>query len=127
MSGFPVKFLITVVACCGLAAGTAAQTPPPSRVTVAPGGTNWTPSATGSDLPIITFDLAAGLSPLILAQYLVEPGLVVSNPSIVADGVNPSADRALGAFGQAAGAIGISTGVVLTTGDVQTIVGPNSF
>ncbi|MEZ6196846.1 MAG: choice-of-anchor L domain-containing protein [Planctomycetota bacterium] len=73
-----------------------------------------------------TQDLSV-LTPTQLAQALVGPGIMVSNVSIVSDGTNNADPNAMGAFddGFTLG-IGIDQGIVLSSGDIATAVGPNT-
>jgi pimeloyl-ACP methyl ester carboxylesterase len=75
-------------------------------------------AATGSGL--ITNDLSAGsLTPTLLAQTLVGPGVSVSNAQFT------GAPVTAGTFSGGNGIIGFDSGVVLSTGKVSSVVGPN--
>jgi hypothetical protein len=77
-----------------------------------------TPRAS-STAGITTQDLNSGLTPLDLAQALVGPGIVVSN---VTGTLDPSA---AGLFGSGLAPIGISNGILLSSGNIASVVGPN--
>lgn len=70
--------------------------------------------------PFATTDLGSGLTGADLAQSLAGPGVTVSNVTVT------GANRALGEFTGGAGIIGFSHGVVLSSGDIVNIVGPNN-
>jgi hypothetical protein len=73
-----------------------------------------------------TTDLST-VSPAALAGSLVGAGVTVSNVSIISDGTNPADNVAIGAFSNGSDlGIGIDSGIVLSSGDIATAVGPNS-
>lgn len=82
----------------------------------------------GSDKPIPTGptaltiqDLTGALTPLSLAEALAAEGVTVSNVTY------SGAEEAAGTFGGGGTIIGIETGIVLGSGSVVDVVGPNVF
>jgi hypothetical protein len=73
-----------------------------------------------SPMSLVTQDLNAGLTPADLAQALVGPGVTVSN--VVYTGHN----RAGGLFSGGTGIIGFEGGVILSSGCIANVVGPNT-
>ena len=70
--------------------------------------------------PFVTHDLGSGLTGANLASSLAGPGVTVTNVSVT------GADRALGEFTGGTGIIGFNQGVVLSSGDIANIIGPNN-
>lgn len=68
---------------------------------------------------LVTQSLNQGLAPMDLVQTLVVPGVTISNVTFTGAAV------AGGVFSGGAGIIGFDAGVVLSSGDVAGIVGPN--
>ncbi len=70
--------------------------------------------------PFTTDDLTGGTpTPTALANILAGPGVSVSNVTY------SGADNAAGTFAGGAGIIGFNDGIVLSSGDIANIVGPN--
>jgi hypothetical protein len=76
--------------------------------------------AAAASFGLATTELGPGLTPTDLANTLLGSGVAISNVSYT--GVN----RAAGTFGDGAGSIGPASGVVLSTGNIADVVGPNS-
>ncbi len=68
---------------------------------------------------LVTTDLNGGLTPEDLAEALAGTGVAVSNVTYV------GANVAAGSFSGGTGIIGFEDGVVLSSGDVANVVGPN--
>jgi hypothetical protein len=69
---------------------------------------------------LVTEDLDTALTPTDLANSLAGPGVVVSNVSFT------GANSAGGAFSGGTGIIGVESGVILSSGNIATVVGPNT-
>ncbi len=92
----------------------------PPRPTLGPGESNWVPPAAAPEGGLVTADLASGLTPLDLAAALVGPGVTVSNVTFT--GANVGA----GTFTGGSGIVGFESGIVLGTGNIASVVGPNA-
>jgi hypothetical protein len=68
---------------------------------------------------LITQDLSTALTPTKLAQALVGPGITVTNV------LYTGALTATGIFSGGTGIIGFSDGIILSSGNMNDIVGPN--
>ncbi|MEE9391336.1 MAG: choice-of-anchor L domain-containing protein [Planctomycetota bacterium] len=97
-----------------------------SRPNLPVGGTNKPVGQTAGG-PIVTTDLSGALTATALAESLAGLGVVVSNVSTISDGTNNADLIALGTFSGAGSIIGIESGVILSSGDIATIVGPNTL
>ncbi len=88
-----------------------------SRVDLPPGGTNWTPqtSVVGG---LGTQALAAGLTPTNLVRYLIGPDVVIANVQYRGTPLSG------GIFQGGLGVVGFQTGIVLSTGRIQSVEGP---
>jgi len=74
---------------------------------------------TSDGLGLVTADLDSGLTPTDLANMLMGGGVTISN-------VNYSgANIAAGTFSGGTGIIGFESGIILSTGNVSSVVGPN--
>jgi len=69
---------------------------------------------------MVTDDLSTGLTPTDLVNILLGGGVTVSN--ITFQGVNHSA----GTFSGGTGIIGFESGIILSTGNIADVVGPNT-
>ncbi|HEX6596158.1 MAG TPA: choice-of-anchor L domain-containing protein [Acidimicrobiales bacterium] len=69
---------------------------------------------------LATQDIASGLTAASLASALTGPGVTVSNA------VYTGASTAAGTFTGGAGIIGFDSGIILSSGQVATVVGPNT-
>jgi hypothetical protein len=101
---------------------TAAQTPPP-RPELGPGqASNWSaPPGAPEVAGLVTENLSATLSPADLAATIIGNGVLIQN--VVFSGM----DVAAGRFQGGTGIIGFESGIVLSSGNVNSIVGPNTF
>lgn len=79
-----------------------------------------TKSISSASTGIITQDLNSGLTPTALVNSLLGGGVTVSN--VVFTGNN----RAAGLFTGGMGIIGFESGVILSSGDIRNVVGPNT-
>jgi len=107
-------FAVTAAITCALALPTTAQRGPrPKRVVT---GANPPAAVTGG---LVTHDLATGAeTPESLVQALVGPGAIVTNVHYT------GAPIAAGTFSGGTDAIGLDSGVILSSGDVALVVGP---
>ena len=76
---------------------------------------------TGDGPGLVTADLNSGLTPTDLVNILMGEGIVVSNISY--SGTNISA----GTFSGGTGIIGFESGIILSTGNISSVVGPNTY
>ncbi len=91
------------------------------RPRLAPGQTtNWTPHpTTDAPLALTTQDLTTGLTAAGLVQGMLGSGVVVTNVTY------NGAALAAGRFQGGTGIIGFDSGIVLSSGDMNSVVGPN--
>ena len=68
---------------------------------------------------IITHDLTTGITPSDLVNTLVGSGVTISNVTYI------GADTAAGLFSGGTGIIGFEDGIILSSGDMNDVVGPN--
>lgn len=73
----------------------------------------------GASGGLTTQDLTTALTPEVLANDLLGGGVAISDVSYTGD------DTAAGRFSGGTGIIGFGSGVILSTGDVADVVGPN--
>ncbi len=117
--------VFSVALACGvaLAAVTLAQGFP-ERPSIEPGGTNWEPPdplVIESNGGLTTADLNSGLSPTDVVNALLGTGVTISNVTF------SGANHAAGTFAGGTGIIGFESGVVLSSGNIATVVGPNRY
>ncbi len=93
---------------------------PPARPVVPPGGNNWIPPSGAVTRALSTQDLNTGLTPTDLVTSLLGPGVAVSN--VMFTGTNPAA----GTFSGGTGIIGFANGIILSSGDIAFVPGPNT-
>jgi hypothetical protein len=72
-----------------------------------------------SAAPWTVHSLSDGVTAAQLAASLVGPGITVNSASFVGDG------RAAGTFDDPAASVGLAGGIVLSSGDVHDVIGPN--
>jgi uncharacterized repeat protein (TIGR01451 family) len=77
------------------------------------------PFGRASAAPLTTEDLSGALTPDDLANALVGVGVTVSNVTYT------GADIAAGTFGGGTGIVGFDGGIVLSSGDIANVIGPN--
>jgi uncharacterized repeat protein (TIGR02543 family) len=77
--------------------------------------------STPASAAVDTTDLTGSLEPLDLAQALAGPGISVSNVTY------SGAEAAAGTFTGGAGIVGPGTGIVLSSGDISEVIGPNDL
>ncbi|MBK9118311.1 MAG: choice-of-anchor L domain-containing protein [Phycisphaerales bacterium] len=93
--------------------------PPPTRPAIPPGGDNSIPHAEGTRA-LTTQDLNAGLTPANLVTALLGPGVVVSNITFT------GANAAAGTFSGGTGIVGFESGIILSSGRIAFVGGPNT-
>ena len=74
-----------------------------------------------SESALITHDLTTGVTPNDLANTLVGSGVTVSNVTYL------GANTAAGLFNGGSGIIGFEDGIILSSGDMNDVVGPNQL
>jgi len=90
------------------------------RPVLAPGQTtNWAPVASLAPLALTTQDLTGTLTPTDLVVTMLGSGVTVQN--VVFNGASVAAGR----FTGGTGIIGFESGIVLSSGDMNSVVGPN--
>lgn len=92
---------------------------PALRPVLPAGGNNWIPSSDGVPRALSTQDLNSGLTPSDLVTALLGPGVTVSNVTFT--GVNNSA----GTFTGGTGIVDFASGIMLSSGDISFVIGPN--
>ena len=114
-----LSFSAIAVPCLVLAAITNGAEPR-TRPHVPPGGNNWIPPVRQSARAITTQDLNSGLTPTDLVNALLGGGVAVSNVHFVGD------PHAAGTFAGAGPIIGVDGGIILSSGDIAFVPGPNT-
>jgi hypothetical protein len=112
--------LATLALPCVLLSGPAVWSELPPRPVVAPGGNNWKAPAGPVVCALGTQDLNAGLTPADLVTALLGPGVTVFNVTFT--GANPAA----GTFVGGTGIVGFESGIILSSGDIAFVPGPNT-
>jgi hypothetical protein len=97
-----------------------AESAPPQRPSLPPGGNNWIPLAGPRNPGLSTQDLNSGLTPANLVTALLGPGVTVSNVTFTGTNV------AAGTFAGGTGIIGFESGIILSSGSVGFVPGPNT-
>jgi hypothetical protein len=110
-----------VVVSLTTASALASPTTQQQRTRIPPGGSNWVPRSQA--VPgLVTRDMAAGgETPTSLVQALVGTDVVISNVQYV------GAPLAGGTFSGGTGIIGFQQGVILSSGNVASVVGPQNL
>jgi hypothetical protein len=116
----PFQKLTLLVLSCLLLSAASVVAEPPARPVVAPGGNNWIPPTGPVTRALGTQDLNAGLTPTDLVTALLGPGVVVSNVTFT------GANVAAGKFTGGTGIIGFDSGIILSSGDIAFVPGPNT-
>lgn len=110
---------IAVTLACLLFCSTLAESAPPRRPQLGPGQNNWKrPRVTTRALT--TQDLTSGLTPANLVTALLGTGVSVSNVTYT------GANVAAGTFSGGTGIIGFNSGIILSSGDISFVPGPNT-
>ena len=91
----------------------------PERPNIGPGETNWVPQG-GRLASLSTDDLNSGLTATDLVDVLLGGATCVSVSNITLNGVNTAA----GTFAGGTGIIGFESGIILSTGNIASVVGP---
>ncbi len=105
---------------CMLLAPTSVRSAPRERPQILPGGNNWRPPTDAMPRALGTQDLASGLTPTDLVTALLGPGVTVSNVTFT--GANVSA----GTFSGGTGIVGFPSGIMLSSGNIAFVPGPNT-
>jgi hypothetical protein len=92
---------------------------PPARPQILPGGDNWIPRGSPR-AGLSTQDLNSGLTPAALVTALLGPGVTVSNVTFT------GANLAAGTFAGGTGIIGFESGIILSSGSIGFVPGPNT-
>jgi hypothetical protein len=112
-----VSIPLAAACACALAAASPAQ----NRSGIPAGGTNWAPQPQPEAAGLVTQDMATGgETPTSVVQALLGSGATVSNVQY------KGAAIAAGTFTGGSGIIGFQQGVVLSSGNVASIVGPQN-
>lgn len=93
---------------------------PPVRPTVQPGGRIWHPSEDGAPRALMTQDLNSGLTPADLVTALLGNGVTVTNVTFT------GANNAAGTFTGGTGIVDFAGGIILSSGDISYVPGPNT-
>ncbi|MBI5763327.1 MAG: choice-of-anchor L domain-containing protein [Planctomycetes bacterium] len=105
---------------CVLFLNDVAESAPRERPRLGRGENNRKQSAVATSRAVITQNLNSGLTPADLVTALLGPGVSVSN--VTYTGVNVAA----GTFSGGTGIVGFASGVILSSGDISFVPGPNS-
>lgn len=108
---------VLLLALCPLTAGAGAA---PARPRVVAGDNNWIPAANRGALAINTQDLNSGVTPADLVTALLGPGVAVSNVTFT------GANVAAGTFTGGASMVGFDSGIMLSSGNIAFVPGPNT-
>lgn len=114
--------------CCSLASAivtaslwaVAALASPGARPVVPTGGNNRIVPTDAVPRALSTQDLNSGLTPTDLVTALLGPGVTVSNVTYIGAG------NAAGTFSGGTGIVDFANGIILSSGDISFVVGPNS-
>lgn len=97
-----------------------AHAAPPGRPTINPGCNNRDTTTPRALLALGTQNLNSGLTPTDLVTALVGPGVAVSNVTFT------GANVAAGTFNGGATIVGFANGIILSSGDISLVPGPNT-
>lgn len=111
---------VALAVCCLLVFARSVQSAPPARPSVPVGGNNWIPPNSAMPRALVTQDLNTGLTPTDLVTALLGPGVTVSNVTFT--GTNNAAGR----FTGGTGIVGFENGIILGSGGVAFVPGPNT-
>lgn len=92
----------------------------PLRPNLRPGENNCKRLAGPTPRALATQDLNSGLTPADLVTALLGPGVTVSNVTFT------GANNAAGIFNGGTGIVGFGTGIILSSGDISFVPGPNT-
>lgn len=93
---------------------------PPVRPTISRGHHNWIPPSTAAPQTVTTQDLNSGLTPADLVTALLGPGVAASNVTFT------GANTAAGTFAGGTGVVGFGSGIMLSSGNIAFVPGPNT-
>lgn len=116
----PIWRITALVLPCILFLASSVASAPPQRPQLEPGGNNRIPYTGSPRAGLITQDLNSGLTPADLVAALLGTGVTVSN--VTYTGVNVAA----GTFSGGTGIVGFASGVILSSGNVAFVPGPNT-
>ncbi len=105
---------------CVLILSSVAESAPTGRPQLARGENNRVKSAVATSRAVVTQDLNSGLTPADLVTALLGPGVSVTN--VMYTGANPAA----GTFSGGTGVVGFASGIILSSGDISFVPGPNT-
>lgn len=111
---------VTVLVLCAAMSAAAGPEARSLRPRIAPGGNNRILPAGAVPRALVTQDLNAGLTPTDLVHALLGTGVTVSN--VTFSGVNAAA----GTFIGGTGIVGFESGIILSSGDISFVTGPNT-
>ena len=111
---------IAVMLSCVSSIATRVEAAPPARPQIALGGNNFNPGPTPHGPVLSTQDLASGLTPTDLVTALLGPGVSVSNVTFT------GANVAAGTFSGGTGIVGFPSGIMLSSGSIAFVPGPNT-
>ncbi|MBK9128867.1 MAG: choice-of-anchor L domain-containing protein [Phycisphaerales bacterium] len=106
---------------CALLVASAHAADAPRRPQVGPGGSNWKPPAQPASRALTTHDLASGLTPADVVNALLGPGVAASQIQF------SGALTAAGTFSGGTGIVGFESGIILSSGNIGFVPGPNSM
>ncbi len=112
--------LIAIALPCVLLLAPSVESATPLRPRLRPGGNNFTRSADTSSRAIGTQDLNSGITPTDLVTALLGPGVTVSNVTFT------GANAAAGKFTGGTAIVGFDSGIILSSGDIAFVPGPNT-
>ena len=117
------RSLLRIVAAalpCVLLLTSVAESSPRQRPQISQGGNNFDPGPIPHGPGLNTQSLGAGLTPANLVTALLGPGVTVSNVTFT------GASIAAGTFSGGTGIIGFESGVMLSSGSISFVPGPNT-
>jgi len=111
---------VAVTLTCVLFCASTAVSSPRQRPQIAPGGNNYEPGPTPHGPGLTTQALGPGLTPANLVTALLGPGVSVSNITFT------GANIAAGTFSGGTGIVGFESGILLSSGSISFVPGPNT-
>lgn len=93
---------------------------PAGRPVLPAGGNNWIPPRDAVPRAFNTQDLNSGVAPADLVTALLGPGVTVTNVTFI------GANNAAGTFTGGTGIIDFASGIMLSSGDISFVIGPNT-
>jgi len=117
---FHHRLLVAIALPCVLLLAPALTAAPPQRPALKTGENNCRQPVSSTARAISTHDLNAGLTPTNLVTALLGPGVTVSNVTFT------GANAAAGTFAGGTGIVGFESGIILSSGDISFVPGPNT-